>query len=269
HYPFDLFLFATHPEVIQAATDAGMDGFVVDWETKGKEQRQRGFDTQINRQTLDDLRTVRKNTAARLICRINSLHDDSREEVERALDGGADEILLPMVRQPQQVDRVLTFIAGRKDMSILIETQDGVECAAELNNFPLKHIYVGLNDMAIDRGLKNIFISVTDGTIERIRKNVTRPFGFAGLTLPDRGFPIPCRLLFNEMALLNCSFTFLRRSFLRDVPISEFDSAIQTIRLAMDSAHTRTAQEKETLHQELIRTVEAWNGKTLPVADSV
>lgn len=261
---FELYLFATDSEIIRSATAAGMDGFVLDWETKGKEQRQRGYDTQINQQTLADLQRVRKITPARIICRINGLHEDSREEVERALGGGADEILLPMVRQLRQVEEVLGLIRGRTDMSILIETQDGVNCAAELNKFPLKHIYIGLNDLAIDRGLQNIFVSIIDGTIARVRKNVTRSFGIAGLTLPNKGFPIPCRLLFNEMASLNCDFTFLRRSFLRDVPVDQFGPALTAIHDAMDAAYTFPEDQKESLHRELVEAVEAWNGKTLP-----
>jgi hypothetical protein len=212
---------------------------------------------------------VRKITPVRIICRINGLHEDSREEVERALDGGADEILLPMVRQPRQVEEALGLIGGRKDMSILIETQDGVENAAAFNQYPLKHIYVGLNDLAIDRGIKNIFVSIIDGTIERVRGKVTRSFGFAGLTVPDKGFPIPCRLLFNEMARLKCNFTFLRRSFLRDVPVDQFAPALVAIRHAMDEAYVRPQKENELLHQELVSTVQAWNGNPIPLTGRV
>jgi hypothetical protein len=34
----------------------------------------------------------------------------------------------------------------------------------------------------------------------RLRRYFEVPFGFGGATLPDRGRPIPCRLLLSEMA---------------------------------------------------------------------
>ena len=37
--------------------------------------------------------------------------------------------------------------------------------AADLCRLPLTRVYVGLNDLSIDRGLANIFTSVADGTV--------------------------------------------------------------------------------------------------------
>ncbi len=58
---------------------------------------------------------------------------------------------------------------------------------------------------------------MTDGTVDQVRRAFHVPFGVAGLTLPERGEPIPCRLLIGEMARLDCHFSFLRRSFHRDI----------------------------------------------------
>ena len=52
---------------------------------------------------------------------------------------------------PSEVDRTLDLVAGRCGLGILIETQDAVDRAAALARRPLSRIYVGLNDLRIDR----------------------------------------------------------------------------------------------------------------------
>jgi hypothetical protein len=122
---------------------------------------------------------------------------------------------------------------------------------------------VGLNDLAIDRACPNIFQAVIDGTVENIRQAFTVPFGFAGLTLPDRGFPIPCRLLIGEMARLKCQFSFLRRSFHRD--IQGRDLVIEVPRL-LDSLHQARLRSPAAVaqdHRHLEIAVRGWPEKVI------
>jgi hypothetical protein len=210
---FALFLFSTDVDLIRAAVEGGAAGAVVDWEYIGKAERQAGFDTQINHDTLEDLRRVRACTAARVLCRINAFGPWTQKEIEAAVQAGADEILLPMVRSVEEVERVLEWAKGRCGVGILIETREAVAICERLAQLPLTRAYLGLHDLAIERRTPNPFRAIPDGIVGRVRSAFPIPFGFAGLTLPDRGFPIPCRLLIAEMARLGCSFSFLRRSF--------------------------------------------------------
>jgi hypothetical protein len=82
---------------------------------------------------------------------------------------------------------------------------------------------------------------VVDGTVDELRWHFDVPFGFGGLTLPDRGYPVPCRLLMGEMARLECSFSFLRRSFRRDVRGLDVAAAVKSMRCGLDSAFRRSA----------------------------
>src|SRR3712207_7720248 len=59
---------------------------------------------------------------------------------------GADEILLPMVRSADQVDRALDAVDGRCGLGILIETQAAVSLAAELARRPLSRVYLGRSE---------------------------------------------------------------------------------------------------------------------------
>lgn len=200
--------------------DAGAAGVVVDWERRGKYRRQAGADTQVNADTPQDLTRVRAGVAGRVVCRVNGWGPWSGMEIASALERGADEILLPMVRRPEEVDAALAAVDGHARLGILVETQDALRRVDELVRRPLSRVYVGLNDLMIDRGSTCLFTPLVDGTLARVAGTVTGagiPFGAAGLTLPECGRPVPCRLLLGELASLGASFTFLRRSFHADV----------------------------------------------------
>src|SRR5437660_3575126 len=110
---FDLFLFSVDPEQVRTITAAGVAGIVVDWEFKGKEDRQKCANTEINRHTLEDLKNVRTAASSKVICRINRFSAEVKEEIELAIHAGADEILLPMVEGLAEVEQALAQVAGR------------------------------------------------------------------------------------------------------------------------------------------------------------
>lgn len=255
---FQLLLFSTAPDFVRDAVAAGVDGVIVDWENIGKERRQLGADTQINYDTVEDLRRVRACTDALVLCRINAYGTDTATEVRKALDAGADELLLPMVTSLAEVEAVLDLAARRCGVGILIETVQALELAEELARLPLSRVYVGLNDLAIQRGTRNIFAAVADGTVERVRRACTVPFGLAGLTLPECGFPIPCRLLIGEMARLRCDFSFLRRSFLAHIQGRELATEVPRIKAALDEAAQRTPARRAQDREELLAAIAAW-----------
>jgi len=217
--PFlDPILFAHDRERVRSALAAGISGFIVDWETRGKEERQRGADTEINRDSPDDLARLERLGAPRRLCRVNRMGPWTAREVDEAFVAGATEILLPMVERPREAEGFLELVDGRCGAGILVETVGAVERCRELAALPLTRVYVGLNDLAISRGTHNLFAAVVDGTVERLREAFDDvEFGFGGLTVADGGEPIPCRLLMAEMVRLGTDFTFLRRSFKRDV----------------------------------------------------
>jgi hypothetical protein len=248
---FSLFLFSVEPALIREAVAGGVAGVVVDWERVGKERRQAGADTQINQHTLHDLRVVRASTDARVLCRINGVHAETAAEIELALEAGADELLIPMVRQAREVEEVLAYVNGRADVSILVETEAAVRNVAALTRLPLIRLYAGLNDLSIDRGSDHIFCALVDGTLETLAASVDRPFGFGGLTLPESGSPVPCRLLMGEMARLGCSFSFLRRSFHRAVRGRNVREEVERILAAVTECRSRTPAEVARERDEL------------------
>lgn len=245
---FELFFFTTDEKVIKKSLLGEVSGFVIDWENERKPDRQRAFDTQINCDTEEDIKRVRSLANTSILCRINNPCNSTREgidEIEMAVEGGADEILLPMVRTVEEVEKVLKQINRRCGLGILIETRNALKCVRELGQLPLTRVYVGLNDLAIERNKSNIFESLADGTIDYVRQFFKVPFGFAGLTRPECGYPIPCSLLISEMARLDCSFSFLRRSFTADVKPENIAVEIPRIRDAVRKAFQSSDKTKE------------------------
>lgn len=248
----ELFLFTVDPALASDAAAAGIDALVVDWEWRGKEERQRGADTEINRDTAQHLAALALFESLKRCCRINAFGKSTAGEVELAIDSAATDILLPMVRRPNEVEGFLRLVDGRARAGILVETVEAVERAEELARLPLDLVYVGLNDLAIERGHRDLFLPLIDGTLDRLRETLAEPaFGFGGLTVRDKGTPVPCRLLHAEMARLGCDFAFLRRSFKRDV--SGFPLAREVTRLRADwgALARRSASETARDHQEL------------------
>lgn len=221
---------------------AGGAGVVVDWERRRKHRRQAGVDTEINADTPEDLGAVRAATSGRVVCRVNGWDARTPAEIDLAVALGADEVLLPMVRRPEEVDRALERTDGRCGLGILVETTDAVRRVDELVRRPLSRVYVGLNDLMIDRGGACLFTPLVDGTVDRVRDAAGAagtPFGVAGLTLPEAGRPVPCRLLIGELARIGADFTFLRRSFHADTAGRDLAAEVPRILDALAVARRR------------------------------
>lgn len=237
---------------------AGAAGVVVDWERRGKAARQAGADTQVNRDTPADLAAVRAATGGRILCRVNRWAGPTAAEIDLAVALGADEVLLPMVRRAGEVDAALAAVAGRCGLGILVETTDAVRMAGELVSRPLARVYVGLNDLMIDRGSRDLFAPLVDGTVDSVAAAAAHagvPFGVAGMTLPDRGRPVPGRLVVGALARAGARFTFLRRSFWADV--TGRDVAVEVPRMldAAEAARRRSPAQVADDHAELVAAV--------------
>lgn len=257
---FELFLFSTDPTLISAAMAGGAAGLVIDWENVGKPVRQEGADTEINADTVEDLVRVRAVTDGRILCRINAYGATTADEVAAAIAAGADEIILPMARGPAEVEATMELAGSDARVGMLVETNEAVERLDALGALPLSRVYVGLNDLSIARGHTNIFVPVVDGTVDAIRDAFDVPFGFAGLTLPEAGRPIPCQMLIAEMARLRCDFSFLRRSFRADVagrdPAAEMPRILDAVAAARERTADQVRRDRERLHE----AIAAWDG---------
>ena len=260
----ELVLFETRPDAVRRARAGGIDAGIVDLEWRGKRERQSGADTEINRDTPEDLATLAAAGLPRRWCRIEGPGRWTAADLESVLAAGATDVLLPMVTAPGEVCALLERLAGRARCGILVETPAAVAGAAELAELPLDCVYVGLNDLAIGRGSPHLFTALVDGTVERLRDVFSRVrFGVAGATRVDRGFPVPSALLLGELARLRCDFTFLRRSFKRDVEGCDLGVEVARIRELWRRLEARSAAAIAGDRERFLATVEPWLGARL------
>jgi hypothetical protein len=204
------------------------------------------------------LAAVRAATGGRVLCRVNGWGPWTAAEIDLAISLGADEVLLPMVRRPEEVDAAVEAAVGRCGLGILVETTDAVRCVDALLGRTLSRVYVGLNDLMIDRGARNLFVPLVDGTVDRIATAAAAagvPFGVAGLTLPEGGRPVPCRLLTAALARLGAGFTFLRRSFHGDITGRDVRTEVPRILRAVEAARARDPERVAADHAELAAVV--------------
>ena len=226
----ELFVFYANERLTKSCLEAGIDGIVVDLENSEKRYRQSLYNTQINKHDFNTLKEARLLFKGDLICRVNGGDKISGDEIQKAIDYGANYIMLPMIKVASEVERVLKIINGRAKCIPMIELHEAVINRSSIGALPVEKIYVGLNDLAISRNSRNIFTPMIDGTMDEIRASTSINLGVAGLTHPQLGQPIPSGFLLNEMKRLNCGFTFLRRSFFKDSkthPVAEILSDIR------------------------------------------
>lgn len=250
-------LFHTgEPVLASFSRAADADGLpaavVVDWEERGKERRQAHARMAIGlvpSQSHDDpaaLARVRRHLPqVPVICRVDGPGDLAG--VDAAIAGGAAEVLLPMVRHEDEVDRVVEWADGRIGVGVMVETREAVDRVDQLAARPLSRAYLGLVDLALDRGTSSIFAAFTDGVVDHVASHVagTTAFGVGGLTLPGHGDPVPVELLAGEILRVGSHFSFLRRSFLTHLASTPPDAGIRAVRGMLAGLDRRTPAEVE------------------------
>lgn len=244
---FEFLLCSCDPDLIQPAVAAGIDALVVEWEK---------IDRQIERSDTENLQRVRNCTEAWVICRLSPYDSKTAQEIKTAIACGANEILLPKVRTIEEVENVLEWVNDRVRVGIVVETVGAIELTSKLAQLPLSRVHIGLNDLAEELQNPNRYTAIVDGTLERIFKDFNVPCGFGGLTLPDKGFPIPCRLLMGEMLRLQCSFSLLRRSFIADIVGGNLKENVLQMRQALAQLGDRTSSEIERDRAILYQTLD-------------
>jgi hypothetical protein len=249
-------LFAKQPADVRRALDAGIESFMIDWEYRGKAERQLERDTEINRDSPEDLARLNELGCPKRYCRVNAMGDRTESEVELAVGAGATHIFLPLCESREEIRRFIAMIGDRAKACILVETDRAVENASEIAKEPVDMVYVGLNDLAISRHSRSIFEAVADRTVEKMAEIFSdRPFGFGGLTVVDGGSPVPCAYLMAEMTRLRTRFSFLRRSFKRDIAGRDMKREVATMREYCSKLRLRTRSEIEENREQLVRSV--------------
>ena len=191
-YDLKLMLLTADPEVAIEAQDAGVDRIFYDLEYIGKESRQHGRNTVKSMNSIDDIPAVRKVlTKSQLLVRTNPIHAYTEMEVNKAIEYGADILMLPMAMDQHDVELFTKYVAGRAKVCIMIETASALARLDKIIAVPgVDEIFIGLNDLHISMGLSFMFELLSDGLIEYVANKCNMagmPFGFGGIARIGEG----------------------------------------------------------------------------------
>ncbi|MFN4354450.1 aldolase/citrate lyase family protein [Parvibaculum sp.] len=258
-------LITVSPDVALHAESCGVDSIFVDMESRGKAERQGHLDTHRAEHTLDDVaRLAPLLTRSELLVRLNPIWEGTAGEVEGAVVAGADRLMLPMFRTPDDVEVFKNIVAGRVPVTLLVET------AAALSRLPSilpllssgDRVHFGLNDLALDMKLSFLF-EVLGGRLldgpSALCREAGVPFGIGGVGRIGHG-NLPAEWIVGEHVRLGSEWVILSRAFhngiktLQDLERDiDLRAEIEALRRCCEEFSKATAAELSANHLRLAR----------------
>lgn len=242
-----LMYITNRPDVAVIAENAGVDRIFVDMEYIGKQERQGGMDTAQHHHTIQDIANVRRAISkAELLVRVNPIHEatdeytSSEEEINAAIDAGAEVVMLPYFKTVEEVEKFVKIVNGRAKTFPLLETPEAVEKIDDILKIKgIDEIHIGLNDLSLGYHENFLFEPLADGTVDMLVEKFKKagiPYGFGGIASIGKGM-LPAEFVIKEHYRLNSTRVILSRSFcnvnymrnLEDIR-KTFDQGVKEIR---------------------------------------
>ncbi len=232
-----LMYITNKPEVAVIADKYGVDRVWIDLETLGKADRQRNMNTVKSTHTIEDIKVISKLlTKSEMLVRVNPINPGSEEEIEKVIAAGAERIMLPMWKTPEEVDFFLKKINRRTATTLLLETKEAVECVDEvLKNPLLDEIHIGLNDLHLSYNMKFMFELLVNGCVEKLcakMKEAGVPYGFGGIARLGAG-TVPAEMIITEHYRLGSTRAILSRSFCNVDEVKDIDQIENMFKVEM------------------------------------
>jgi hypothetical protein len=235
------------PWVAKIAEKAGVNWIFVDMEWIGKDSRQGGLDTVQNHHTIADIRNIKQSVSkADVLVRVNPIHDalanypSSKDEINAAIEAGADIIMLPFFKTVNEVKAFIGYVNGRAKTCLLVETPEAAVLLDEIVEIEgINMIHIGLNDLHFALKMKFMFELLSNGMVDQMAAKIKAkgiPFGFGGIATLTGG-AVPGSMILKEHVRLGSSMVIVSRSFCNTDSITEraevkriFDDGIAAIR---------------------------------------
>lgn len=239
------------------AEGAGVQRIFIDLEMLGKVERQGHLDTVISRHTFSDIKdvsSVLKKSST--LVRLNPLYKGSYDEVQRAVDSGADIIMQPMCRTVEDVDNFSSFIPEGVKFMPLIETIGALNCLDEISRLSsVDELHIGLNDLHLDLGLKFMFEPMASGLIAEKIVSLDKPYGIGGVAKVGTG-AVPGELVMAAHVYLGSSGVILSRSFKENVDNFEcFKNEFEQLSHARGIALASDASVRKERFEDFVESV--------------
>ena len=210
-------------EFAEGADKAGINSIFIDLERIGKNTRQGQLDTHKSTHIPSDIISYRKFVRnSELLVRVNPLWEKSLDEVNFAINNGADALMLPMARETHEIIHFKKIVNKRVPIVFLLETKSIIDNIATFlpNLSPLDRIHFGLNDLSIDLGLKFLFQVLSLNVLEtpcQICRDNGIEYGIGGIGRIGEGL-LSADLILKEYVRLKSKWVILSRAFHANQP---------------------------------------------------
>lgn len=216
-FQLQLMLITSNPSVASYAEESGVGRIFIDMEFIGKQDRQKNLNLPLNQHTFEDITSVKKILkSSEVMVRINPPHAGTKDEVNKAIDAGADCIMLPYFTRMDEVESFIRAVDGRCKSNILLETATAVARAESILSLPVNEVHVGLNDLKLTFKLDFLYETLAGGLVDflcSIAKKNHISFGFGGVGSLSKGSDIPPELIIKEHVRLASERVILSRAF--------------------------------------------------------
>ncbi len=257
-----LMYITNNADMALIAQKAGVDRVWIDMEYIGKEDRQAGMNTVKSHHTIEDIQRLRPLLhSSQLMVRVNPLHEattmygNSKEEIDAAIDAGAEVVMLPMFRTRADVEQFVEYVDGRARVQLLIET---AEAAQNIDDILLcrgvDEIHIGLNDLHLAYNKSFMFELLCDGTVSTLCTKIRAAgikYGFGGIARVGHGM-LPAEHIIAEHYALGSTAAILSRGFCDANLVSDpreiedaFIQGVKDIRRKEQEVASFTAQQYE------------------------
>ncbi len=254
------YLFATN-SIILAKKIALMKNHTIwiDLEKEGKLLRQ-GNNTRISDHSINDILKIKKCVNVDILSRVNPIGRESRYEIEKAIDFGANRVMLPMFQTEKEVEIFLKIVNGRAKSSLLFET--GASFARMPIIMKIKEVdevHLGINDLHKSFGLDFMFELLAYGMIDifvELAIKFNKSYGFGGITSLGSGL-LKSELVLAEQKFLGCHTTIISRD-LQKIAFNDFENykrEIDRIEKYMNEINSNDHLLKDEIRCDIINKV--------------
>ena len=175
----------------------------------------------------------------------------TKEEIDEAIEAGADLLMLPYFKTAEEVQTFVKYVNGRAKTVLLVETPEAAAIAEDLVQIPgIDEMFIGLNDLSLGYGKNFMFELLLDGTVEELCLKFRKggiPYGFGGIASLGKGM-LPSEYVIKEHYRLGSACAILSRSFCRTGQVTDLKE-IQKI-FEIELPKIRELEEECRVHSE-------------------
>lgn len=249
-----LMLLTGNREFAIKAQNSGVDRIFLDLEYINKADRQKGRNTYITPNTVNDVAPLRSVvTKSQFVVRVNPINPGSKVEIDTVCRGGADYIMLPMAYDADDIEHFVRLVDGRAKTIPMIETPQAMTRLDDILRVDgIDELYIGLNDLHIGLGLSFMFEILSGGLIDYMAQKIKSagiPFGFGGMAKIGEGV-LPAERILAEHYRLGSTSVILSRTFRNEVAAEgktalDLDAEVKKIRLFEREVNNWNTQQFE------------------------